>query len=61
MPGQCNCEHGEHFDNGPGHEYLAVPSGERTARYVGRVCDKCAQTHMADYLEPVDIPADTDR
>lgn len=60
MPGDdqisspCNCEHGEHFDNGPGHDYLAAPAGSRHARYVGAVCDDCAAGHMAGYLEPDD-------
>lgn len=57
-PEPCNCEHTSHFDDTPAgspaphtdHEYLKVPAGNRTARYVGRICDHCADTHMAGYL-----------
>ena len=48
--GPCNCEHEDHFDGGPGHEYMQVPAGERRAVHVGRVCDGCASSHMAPYL-----------
>jgi hypothetical protein len=57
MSEPCNCEAAEHFDFDSvqfgverGHDYLAVPAGERHALYVGRICDLCADTHMKDYL-----------
>lgn len=52
----CNCEHTNHFDDDYGprvegaHVLYDVPAGTREARYVGAVCDACAQTCMADYL-----------
>lgn len=52
----CNCEHTNHFDDeyGPrvegAHVFYDVPAGTREARYVGAVCDACAETCMADYL-----------
>ena len=52
----CMCEHTNHFDDeyGPrvdgAHVYLDVTAGKREARYVGPVCNVCAQTCMVDYL-----------
>jgi hypothetical protein len=48
----CGCEHGEHFGEGTltVHDYRDAPAGKQAARDVGRVCDACATTHMADYL-----------
>jgi hypothetical protein len=52
----CNCEHTNHFDDeyGPrpdgAHVFMDVSAGSYEARYVGAVCDACAQTCMADYL-----------
>lgn len=54
MADPCQCEHGEHFDGGPGHDYAGVPAGKHRASYVGPICDECAREHMADYLEPDD-------
>lgn len=49
----CNCEHEDHWDKGLGHHaYMAAPAGERKAQHVGRVCDWCADTHMAPFLIP---------
>lgn len=51
----CQCEHESHF-TGAGHDYLdpATEAGARTAIAVGPVCDHCAHTHMAHYLnEPI--------
>lgn len=50
----CGCEHENHFDakreaSGE-HEYLAVPAGARSALYVGKICDHCAETCMVNYL-----------
>lgn len=52
---QCQCEHADHFEahtqRGQGvHGYLEVPAGERTARFVGRICDTCADGHMAPWV-----------
>lgn len=49
---QCNCEAETHFlfMGERGHAYLAVPAGKKWAQFVGRVCDHCAETCMADYL-----------
>jgi len=47
----CNCEHETHFpEKGGGHPHMAVVAGKRKAQHVGRVCDDCASTHMAEYL-----------
>lgn len=52
----CMCEHTNHFDDeyGPrvdgAHIHMDVPAGQRQARYVGPVCNVCAQTCMVDYL-----------
>lgn len=51
---RCGCEHTSHFNDDEGsqtgHEYQAVPAGDRAARYVGPVCNECARTCMADHL-----------
>lgn len=52
---KCRCEHADHWDrhrfgDKPSHEYLGVPAGEQRAQHVGPVCDRCAETHMKDYL-----------
>jgi len=56
-PGQgmaCGCEHENHFDakreESGAHGYLMVPAGSRSAQFVGKVCDLCAETCMVDYL-----------
>lgn len=50
----CGCEHRNHMegDRREGHVYGGSPAGERKAQHVGRVCDPCAETHMAPYLIP---------
>jgi hypothetical protein len=51
----CLCEHADHMeDEQPrrAHAYQAVPAG-RHQTPVGRVCDQCADGHMAPYLSPV--------
>lgn len=53
---RCQCEHGDHEAGGGGHPGLAWPAGVRLAMYVGRVCDGCAVTHLAEYLVGVDGP-----
>lgn len=49
----CGCEHNEHFDgiNPKIHAYLGAVAGDKTAIYVGVVCDECAETHMKDYIQ----------
>lgn len=50
----CNCEHASHFDEPDSprtsHKYMRVPADRQTARYVGDICDECADTHMKEYL-----------
>lgn len=65
---QCMCEHINHFPpgdpastaggfddhprEGGAHEYGKASAGEHSARYVGPVCDWCAEKCMKDYLLP---------
>ena len=44
----CNCEHKSHFD-GSDHEYMKAQAGDKTAQFVGPVCNHCAETHMSSY------------
>ena len=50
----CECEHTDHFTEVRGltqaHRYRVVQAGARRARYVGPICDPCADGHMAEYL-----------
>lgn len=50
----CGCEHIEHESPGStgAHYYMAAAAGERRADYVGRVCDTCADGHLAEYVLP---------
>lgn len=60
----CNCESVHHYtvEDVPdhpeyprdGHPFMAVPAGSRRAWGVGEVCDDCANTHMAPYLQPAE-------
>ena len=45
----CECEHTAHWTDRD-HDYRKAQAGARRARYVGPVCDHCADGHMADYL-----------
>lgn len=36
------------------HKYLMAAAGDRRAMYVGPICDECADTHMAPYVEGSD-------
>lgn len=45
----CQCEHINH-ENGGKHLYMGVPAGRDEAQWIGRVCDDCAGTCMADLL-----------
>lgn len=55
---KCGCEHEDHFsEEGPAgtkhrtkHAYASVSAGEKRGLYVGRICDRCAETCMTDYL-----------
>lgn len=70
----CYCESVHHFPAttlpgelakadgaGTGHGYMAVPATRgRSARWVGEICEDCATTHMAPYLnvdQPEILPA----
>lgn len=46
----CNCEHFDHFDGGPGHEYMTVAAGNQKAAFVGAICDDCAKNCLPDWL-----------
>lgn len=54
----CNCEHARHWADSAarsriahdGHRALEVPAGKHHARYIGAVCDECAERCVADYL-----------
>lgn len=41
----CQCEHTDCH-----HRDRDVAAGKRRAIMIGRVCDRCADTHMSDYL-----------
>lgn len=51
----CNCEHVSHFPDTPKydpsqHPYIKATAGTRSAIYVGKICDVCADGHYHDVL-----------
>jgi hypothetical protein len=44
----CNCEHEDCR-----HPYMGVTADDRSAVWIGPVCDECAETCVADFLVPV--------
>jgi hypothetical protein len=50
----CNCEHAVHelsLREHPMFREAIDPATARSAMHVGKVCDHCADTHMADYMD----------
>ena len=64
MSEPCNCEHRDHFEPDAWdiekgevwvktkHDHMSVPAGNQWGMWVGFICDDCASTCMAGYLEP---------
>lgn len=47
-PEACNCEHARHFSGKVAHAFRSAPAGSHWAQFVGKVCDNCAETCMAN-------------